>query len=438
VVRGSLVAPGTALVARADAGDGAPGSGGGAAAMRIVLVTPMPPSATGAGAIPRLLQAQVAGLREGHDLTVITVAGPGDEEIQAVHDLRRAGVDVRGVLRARATVHERWRRRGRLAYAWCGRRYPWRSAWYWEPQVEAAVAARLAEGPVDVIHAEDNATGMYRYAGAATVLTEYEVRRPRRPTLLGEGPLGGRLLREVDWWRWRRYQPRVWGRFDRLQVFTRRDAALVTRIAPHLAPLVRVNPFAVEIPPPADRTGEEPGEMLFMGNFTHPPNVDAALWLVRDILPAVRRERPEARLVLIGDQMPSSIRSLRAEGLDVVGRVPDPRPWLERAQVVMAPVRIGGGMRMKVLEALAHGKAVVTTTRGVEGMEDAPVARADDAAGIGRAAALLLSDRGGRDRLGQRARAYAAARHSPRAYRSRLEVVYAEAIEARRRRVGAR
>ncbi|HWH13826.1 MAG TPA: glycosyltransferase [Miltoncostaeaceae bacterium] len=399
--------------------------------MRIVLVTPMPPSATGAGAIPRLLHAQVMALHGGHDLTVITVAGPDEEEVQAVEDLRREGVDVRGVLQKRTTRAERWRRRGRLAYGWCARRYPWRSTWYWAPGVDAALAHRLAEGPVDVIHAEDNATGMYRYAGAATVLTEHEVRRPRPLTLAGDGSLPRHVLGEVDWRRWRRYQLDVWSRFDLLQVFTPRDASLVAQIAPPLAARVRINPFAVEIPPVCDPGLEAPGEMLFMGNFTHPPNVDAAVWLARDILPAVCRIRPEARLVLVGSQMPPSVVSLAGETVRVVGRVPDVRPWLERAQLVVAPVRIGGGMRMKVLEAMASGKAVVTTGRGAEGMDGAPLARGEDVGTLAAAVAGLLADREGRRRLADAARRYAVERHSPEAYLGRLETVYAEAIEMR-------
>ena len=106
----------------------------------------------------------------------------------------------------------------------------------------------------------------------------------------------------------------------------------------------------------------------------------------------------------------------------------------QSAAVVLAPVRIGGGMRMKVLEALALGRAVVTTPRGAEGL-DAPGETAflvaDSAHGIADAISLLLADPSARTSLGQRARAYAARQHGPQAYAGRLERIYEEAIALR-------
>ncbi len=114
---------------------------------------------------------------------------------------------------------------------------------------------------------------------------------------------------------------------------------------------------------------------------------------------------------------------------------------MERAAVVLAPVRSGGGMRMKVLHALAAGKAVVTTplgARGLDGSSTAPLAVADDAQGIAAAAARLLADPAERRALGLSARAYAQERYGPDAYAARLEAVYAEAIALHATGGGAR
>jgi hypothetical protein len=102
---------------------------------------------------------------------------------------------------------------------------------------------------------------------------------------------------EADWQRWRKYQLSVWRRSDRIQVFTPRDAEAVAALAPDLAERVRVNPFGVELPAPLDDRLEEPGHVLFVGNFTHPPNVDAALWLGTEIMPALRTCYPGVRLI---------------------------------------------------------------------------------------------------------------------------------------------
>src|SRR5207253_2267142 len=103
-----------------------------------------------------------------------------------------------------------------------------------------------------------------------------------------------------DWRRWRSYQPRVWQRFDRLQVFSERDAARIGELAPELTSRVRVNPFGIELPDPPDMRQEQPGLVVFSGNFTHLPNVDAALWLGTEIMPRLREIHPGARLRLVG------------------------------------------------------------------------------------------------------------------------------------------
>jgi glycosyltransferase involved in cell wall biosynthesis len=139
--------------------------------------------------------------------------------------------------------------------------------------------------------------------------------------------------------------------------------------------------------------------------------------------------------VVVGRSAPNEIRALAADDIDVLGEVPSISQYLEAAAVVLAPVRAGGGMRMKVLHALASGKAVVTTSRGSDGLmlagPDPPLVVSDDALGIATATAELLRDAGQRHALGARARAYAAAHHSPEAYAKRLESVYGRVLGER-------
>ncbi len=247
----------------------------------------------------------------------------------------------------------------------------------------------------------------------------------------------GRRFAEADWRRWPAYQRSVWRRFDLIQVFTERDAAAVAELAPDLLDRVRVTPFGIDVPEALDTAQEEPGLVLFVGNFTHPPNVDAALWLVSEIMPRLRTLVPGVQLVLVGGEAAKRIASLARDDVQVVADVDAVEPWLEAASVVLAPVRTGGGMRMKVLQALASGKAVVTTPRGAEGFRldgsEPPLVTADDADGIATATARLLEDKPLRRALGLRARRYAVEHHSGAAYARRLERVYAEAIAERGR-----
>jgi glycosyltransferase involved in cell wall biosynthesis len=202
-------------------------------------------------------------------------------------------------------------------------------------------------------------------------------------------------------------------------------------VAPELAPRVRVNPYGMILPAASAPAREEPDTVLFSGTFAHLPNRDAALWLASEIMPAVRAQRPQALLRIVGSAPPAEILALAGAGIEVVADAPSMEPHLEAAAVVVAPVRSGGGMRMKVLEAMARRKAVVTTSLGAEGFTslepDPPLRITDDAGAIAKAIAELLGDDGGRRELARHARQFAERHHSPAAWAARLEAVYEEA-----------
>jgi glycosyltransferase involved in cell wall biosynthesis len=291
----------------------------------------------------------------------------------------------------------------------------------------------LSEQQFDLLQVEDNAMGNYRYrTQIPSVLTEHEVRSPSRPGYenLWKQISIQRALSRGEESRWQEYQPNVWHRFNRIQVFTPRDAAVIGIMAPELADRVRINPFGVKIPAAADPKREEPDTVLFIGGFGHPPNVDAALWLGAEIMPALRTLRPGIRLTIVGSYPTGAVRALACDDITVTGRVSEVESYLERAAVVLAPLRLGGGMRVKVLQAMGMGKAVVTTPLGAEGLTGAgkhpPLAIAEDAEGIARAASALLGEEETRRALGQRARAYVKTHYSWSAYGQRIEAIYAE------------
>jgi polysaccharide biosynthesis protein PslH len=193
--------------------------------------------------------------------------------------------------------------------------------------------------------------------------------------------------------------------------FTERDRQEVLRLRPDA--LVMRIPLATDVPSrPLSAAGDPPPSIAFVGNFVHPPNVDAATRLVVDIFPRLERAHPESILYIIGDGPPRKLAGLSRERVVVTGRVPDVTPYLDAAAVVAVPIRMGGGIRVKVLEALAAGKAVVASSRALEGLgvvdgEHALVAETDAefADAIGR----LLVDGELRVALARRARQWACA-----------------------------
>jgi glycosyltransferase involved in cell wall biosynthesis len=237
-----------------------------------------------------------------------------------------------------------------------------------------------------------------------------------------------RRAREAEQERWQRYQSRVWNAFDRVQVFTERDAATVRDVAPP-ANRVVVNPFGVDLPELVSDKETVAGNLVFVGGFAHPPNVDAAIWLAGEILPLVRARCPDARLTIVGTRPPDSVRKLAGPTTVVTGHVDAVEPYLDSAEVVVAPVRSGGGMRLKVLQAMARSRPVVTTARGAEGVWNPPGAPtlrvADDAAGIAAHIVELLESAEARSALGMRARVAVAEHHTWAQFAQRMHATYA-------------
>jgi glycosyltransferase involved in cell wall biosynthesis len=402
----------------------------------------MVPASEGPGAIPILLHAEALGLSRLHELTLVTAVGDEPWEAEAAAALLRSGLDAHLADRRQpARPRARWRRRLRLAIAWATGQAPWRTVWFADPGLQAVLDRLAASRDFDVIAIEDSAMSGFRLPrGVPTVYTHPEVLRPRAtgrpPRTPREWP--GWLFGELDWRRWGKFQKTAWRRFDLTQVFSRRDGEAIAEMAPDVAARIRVNPFGIAMPEPAERSREVPGTMLFVGNFAHPPNRDAAIWLAREIVPAVLARCPAARLWVVGAAPPAEVMALAGEHVEVFADAPSIRPHLERAALVLAPVRTGGGMRMKVLEAMATGKAVLTTTRGAEGFTafaaEPPLLAVDDAAGIAAAAADLLGDDERRADLGERARAFAELHHSPEAWAERLTDVFGEALATAGRR----
>jgi glycosyltransferase involved in cell wall biosynthesis len=245
------------------------------------------------------------------------------------------------------------------------------------PQAGAHVAQSLAQGLVDMIHVE----GFY--------LLQHVVPDPGIPVLLTEQNVEFELWRQraqmafeaedrerlVRCWRATWHEERLaWLRSDLCVTVTDEDRDLMLKQVPSLD--VRVVPDGMDhssrLP---GRGGSEnaeiaDGAIVMVGNLAYQPNADAALHLCRDIFPLVCARVPGARLVVVGNAPPRELRSYAADhpGITVTGRVPAVEPYLEAAAVAVCPLRVGGGVKVKVLEALARGKAIVTTPIGLQGL----------------------------------------------------------------------
>jgi glycosyltransferase involved in cell wall biosynthesis len=313
---------------------------------------------------------------------------------------------------------------------------PWPSDWA-VAAYRARVASLAREWRPDVIQIEFHVMAAYipALAGCAAprVLIEHEpgfvAAREHARSRRGLA----RCVAELERGAWTRFERKAIGSVDAVVVFTERDRAELSSLGQR-TPIVRI-PLGVPWPArPLDPVGADPPRLVFVGSFVHPPNVDAAIRLAGTILPLVRTRRPEVVLDVVGADPPRELRARASAHVIVSGTVPDVTPYLDRATVVVAPLRRGGGMRVKILEALAAGKATVASPLAVEGLnlvdgEHVLVAEtdADFAARIGQ----LLDDRVLRLALAARAREWARARTGWERIVGAYEALYGQLMEAR-------
>jgi polysaccharide biosynthesis protein PslH len=176
--------------------------------------------------------------------------------------------------------------------------------------------------------------------------------------------------------------------------------------------------------------------LVFTGSMDWLPNEDGMLFFCRDILPRIRHAEPDVTLSIVGRAPTPAVRRLAEErGIEVTGRVDDVRPHVARGSVYIVPLRIGGGTRLKIFEAMAMGKAVVSTTIGAEGLPVTPgrdIAIADDPPAFADAVVRLLRDDAERRRLESAARALVVERYDWSAVAGELEDALLRAAGHRR------
>ena len=233
----------------------------------------------------------------------------------------------------------------------------------------------------------------------------------------------------VQWQRLRRYEAHVCRRADRVLAVSDADAAALQSLVPGLT--VAVIPNGIDTQtyrPPISNLQSPISNLVFTGTMDFRPNVDAVLWFVQRVLPRVRAELPGVHFVVVGQHPHRRLDPLRENpAVTLTGWVEDTRPYIARAAVYVAPLRMGGGTRLKLLEAMAMGKAVVATRLGAEGYpvtDGRELLLADTPADFAAAVVALLRAPERRAELGRVARAFVEQRYDWRVIVPRVEAVY--------------
>lgn len=226
----------------------------------------------------------------------------------------------------------------------------------------------------------------------------------------------------------RRWEPRYAQKFDRCITMSEADRRLLIAKNPLLSVEVisnGVDTLAYQRLPPS------PGDpvLLFVGRMDYPPCADAMLYFHGQVLPLIRKAIPAVELWIVGTDPPRQVRQLEGDHVHVTGRVDDVRPYYERASVCVVPLRAGSGTRLKILEAMALGRPVVTTSLGAEGLEVIPgqhLMIVDGPEGFAARTLSLLNDRGLQEHLATNARQLVASHYDWDIAAGRLMHVFEE------------
>ena len=279
--------------------------------------------------------------------------------------------------------------------------------WFHSRPLLEAVQRDLADGGFQLVHLDELLLARIVPDARTIPLVQHH---HKLDTVLYESLAQASLEQRFDRWKLRRLETESARRYrhhllcsqDDADTLRTRHGALDCAVVPS-----GFDPASFRPDPAGPR--REPARLLFLGSMDYGPNVEAVVRFVRESLPRVRAARPDVLFEIVGGNPAPEVRALSGPGVSVTGRVAEVQPYLARASALVVPLAIGGGTRLKIVEALALGTPVVSTTIGAQGLglvHGTHLCLADGAEAFARATLELLAAPEEAARLGERGRAY--------------------------------
>jgi glycosyltransferase involved in cell wall biosynthesis len=248
-----------------------------------------------------------------------------------------------------------------------------------------------------------------------------------------DGSVGRRLFADVNWRKLKREELGIYRAADGVSLCSTDDEDRLRAQAPGLRTAVIPNAADVEYFQPRSTYPRPDGRtVVYFGLLSTVPNIDGVTHFIQDIWPRIAKAHPDARCKIIGGRPPPSLQALAGDRVQLTGFVEDLRPHLAEAAALVVPLRLGGGTRLKIVEGLSMGQAIVSTSLGAEGIEavhERDILIADDPAAFAGAVNRLLSDGELAARIGASARQLAVEKYSWRGAAEKLEDFFGRVLE---------
>jgi glycosyltransferase involved in cell wall biosynthesis len=299
-------------------------------------------------------------------------------------------------------------------------------------EMQTALAALLSRRSFDVVQLESSQMGfVLPVPGIPVLVDEHNIEFLLLRRLAGvESSAVRRAFGYLEATKARREELQVWAGCHGVVVTSETDLAVVHSNEPRKPACVVPNGVDIDYFRPA-AADPEAATVVFSGAINYRPNTDAVAYFIRDVMPHLKRYNPSARFVVVGQGAPEWLVRMADASVEFTGWVADVRPHLQRAAVVVAPLRAGSGTRLKILEALAMGKPVVTTSIGCEGLsviDGEHLKVADDPDAFAEVTARLISDRAAAREVGRSGRRLVEREYSWDVIATRMERFHSQLI----------
>ena len=301
------------------------------------------------------------------------------------------------------------------------------------PGMQVTLTRLLTTQKFDLIQVESSQLAGFDFGSKVPVILdehnlEYEL---LQRLYQGEHAPLRRLYNWAEFVKFRREEQACWRKATACLLTSGREEKILSGLLPDKAATTIPNGVDIAFYQPTPETPTEPDSLIFTGLMTYRPNIDGAIYFVEEILPLIHRTRPQVKLTIVGAGAGEEIARLAGPQVTITGAVPDMRVYFARAAAAIVPLRMGSGTRLKVLEGLAMGKPLVSTSVGCEGIHvrsEEHLLIADDPAAFATAVLRVLSDAALADALRVQGRALVEREYGWASITARLESFYAQVL----------